>query len=72
MGERTEPRERQVWPNAGARPNWQSNMAAVRAGDGVLSPVAVTRFLTVNRGLNRLAGTKKSRARIEHRDAHER
>lgn len=34
MGERTKPRERQVWPNAGARPNWQSNMAAVRAGDG--------------------------------------
>ena len=64
MGERPAPWERQGWPNAGARPKWQSNMAAVGAGGGFSTPAAVTRFPTVNRGLNRLAGWKEKMQRL--------
>lgn len=51
MGERTAPMERQVWPYAaGLVRMGKFKIAEVRAGGGVLSPAAVTRFLTSQQG----------------------
>lgn len=59
MRDGTERRETQVWLEAGARPNWQSNMAEVSGLAGFYPQVAITRIPTFHRGLNRLAGAER-------------
>jgi len=47
MGERTEPREGQVWPKRRPGSGEQDKIAAVGAGGGVLFSATLTRFPTV-------------------------
>jgi hypothetical protein len=67
MGERTEPRERQVRPKRRARPNGQVKIVAVRAGGGVLMPCHSNPLSDRHSGSEPMDRGEEGRATVEFR-----